>query len=554
MPRPCSSLALALSLYLFSIGYIHASTPGADSPRTPTSTTRAEQRAIRAFNAASGNPLELQAFLREMPKGGDLHMHLSGAVYAESFIRDAIDDHLCYSPATRSLFKPSATTRSLPPQPVCGEGNRRAEDALKDQVLYDQLVNDFSMRSFVPSAGVSGHDQFFATFARFSALGHRHIGEWLDEVARRATAQNEQYLEIMHTPDFLAAAKLGYSIPWPSTAAEENAKTGNAAGTSRADLARLRDQLLARGLRNMAAADQKEFADALESRREIEQCGTPAAAPACGVQIRFIYQILRGFPPQQVFAQTLLGFETLQAELDSGHPVVVGINFVMPEDGYLSMSEYHRQMLMLDYLHTIYPRVHITLHAGELAPGLVTPDGLRFHIREAVELGHAERIGHGVDLMYEDHPQALLKQMALRHIMTEINLTSNDVILGIAKQWHPLPVYRSAGVAVALSTDDEGVSRIDITHEYIRAALDFHLSYLDLKRMARTSLEHSFLSGESLWAQIDNFTAVNPACSAQPIGADKLTTRCSVFLQANEKAAQQWLLEHRYQVFESSMP
>ncbi|HEY2039091.1 MAG TPA: adenosine deaminase [Edaphobacter sp.] len=481
-------------------------------------------------------------------------MHLSGAIYAESFIRQAASDGLCYSPATRSLFKPSATTRSLPPQAVCGEGNRRAEEAFKDQVLYDALVDNFSMRSFVPSAGVSGHDQFFATFSRFGAVSHSHFGEWVDEVASRAASQNEQYLEIMHTPNFLEAAKLGYSIPWPSSSDDSSANsTGDTAGTSHSDLSKLREQLLSKGLRDIAASDRKEFSDALDARNRIEHCGTPTAAPACKVNVRFLYQILRGFPPQQVFAQTLLGFETIQAELDSGHPIVVGINFVMPEDGYLSMSEYHRQMLMLDYLHSVYPRVHITLHAGEIAPGLVTPDGLRFHIREAVELGHAERIGHGVDIMYEDHPHALLKEMASRHIMTEINLTSNDVILGIQKQWHPLPVYRAAGVPVALSTDDEGVSRIDITHEYTRAALDFHLGYLDLKRMARTSLEHSFLSGANLWAAPDEFTSVNPACASQPLGSEKPTSKCAEFLQANEKAAEQWQLEHRYQVFESTL-
>jgi adenosine deaminase len=539
---------------LFSAGYAAASSSGSGEDRALNSANRAEQHAIRAFNAVSGNPLELQAFLREMPKGADLHMHLSGAIYAESFIRDAVDDHLCFSPASRSLFRPSTTVHNLPAQVICGEGNRDAGDAFKDPALYDQMIDDFSMRSFVPSSGVSGHDHFFAAFARFSALGHRHIGEWLDEVASRAASQNEQYLEIMHTPDFLAAAKLGYSIPWPSTSADSRAKTGDAAGTNRADLARIRDQLLAGGLRNMVATDRKELSDALEARREVEGCGTSTASKACTVQIRFIYQILRGFPPQQVFAQTLLGFETLQAELDTGHPVAVGINFVMPEDGYLSMSEYHRQMLMLDYLHSVYPHVHISLHAGELAPGLVAPDGLRFHIREAVELGHAERIGHGVDVMYEDHPGSLLREMADRHIMTEINLTSNDVILGVQKQWHPLPMYRAAKVPLALSTDDEGVSRIDITHEYARAVLDFHLGYLDLKRMARTSLEHSFLPGESLWSQPDNFTGVNRACSGLPLGTEKLTPKCTAFLHANERAAQQWQLEQRYQIFESSLP
>ena len=73
-------------------------------------------------------------------------------------------------------------------------------------------------------------------------------------------------------------------------------------------------------------------------------------------------------------------------------------------------------------------------------------------------------------------------------------------------KWHPLPAYRAANVPVALSTDDEGVSRITLTTEYTRAALDYKLSYLDLKRMARTSLEHSFLPGPSLWQQTDAFT------------------------------------------------
>jgi len=151
-----------------------------------------EARAVRAFDAAKKNPLTLRAFLAGMPKGGDLHMHLGGAIYAESFIRNAAADGLCYNPTTHGLFKPAATTRSLPPQPVCGEGNRRASDAFKDQKLYDAMVDDFSVRSFVAYAGVSGHDQFFATFSRYAAVSRAHRGEWLDEVAARAAVQNEQ--------------------------------------------------------------------------------------------------------------------------------------------------------------------------------------------------------------------------------------------------------------------------------------------------------------------------------------------------------------------------
>jgi adenosine deaminase len=230
------------------------------------------------------------------------------------------------------------------------------------------------------------------------------------------------------------------------------------------------------------------------------------------------------------------------------------LNFVQYEDATLSMSEYNRQMHMLDYLHSVYPKVHISLHAGELAQGLVPPDGLLFHIREAVELGHAERIGHGVDVMQETNPRALMREMADRHVMVEINLTSNDGILGIVPPHHPLPEYRAAHVPVALSTDDEGVSRIDLTHEYVRAAMEYGLGYLDLKAMVRTSLEHSFLPGESLWQRPDDFTRVKSACAGQAMGSASPTAKCQAQLGSSEKATQQWELEHRFAAFEASLP
>src|SRR6201992_4062643 len=134
-------------------------------------------------------------------------------------------------------------------------------------------------------------------------------------------------------------------------------------------------------------------------------------------------------------------------------------------------------MQMVHALHLLYPEVHIPLHAGELSPGMTSPKDLRFHIRSAVEVANAERIGHGVDVMQEDRPYDLLKEMAAKRIMTEINLTSNDVILNVKGPDHPLTMYRKYGVPVALSTDDEGVSRIDLTHEYVRAETEFHFTY-----------------------------------------------------------------------------
>jgi adenosine deaminase len=527
--------------------------PGA-SERAGSTPGAGEQRAVKAFErarAAKANALELRTFLEKMPKGGDLHMHLSGAVYAETFLKDAAADNLCVNPKTLSFVRNAGKDPAAKPQ--CTDPAVPAVSVFKDQKLYDALIDAFSMRSFVASAGVSGHDQFFATFDRFGGLDKSHTGEWLDEVATRAAAQNEQYLEVMVTPSFFELAGLWTKLGWPATpttaAGAAQDPEGDATGTSRAELDALRTQLLGGGLRKEIALDIKELDDAFAARDRMERCGQVGAAAGCSVKIRVLYQVLRAFPPQQVFAQTLLGFEVASED-----PRVVGLNFVQPEDAYIAMSEYSRQMHMLDYLHEVYPRVHISLHAGELAPGMVPPAGLTFHIREAVELGHAERIGHGVDALEETDPQALLRELAERHAMVEINLTSNDGILGIVAPHHPLPAYREAHVPVALSTDDEGVSRIDLTHEYVRAAMEYGLGYLDLKAMARASIEHSFLPGESLWEKPDGFTRVKAACAGQAPGAGLPTADCLALLKSSEKAAEQWELEHRFAVFEAAQP
>src|SRR4029077_13341565 len=118
------------------------------------------------------------------------------------------------------------------------------------------------------------------------------------------------------------------------------------------------------------------------------------------------------------------------------------------------------------FLHGLYPKVQISLHAGELAPGLVPPEGLCCHIRLAVEEGHAERIGHGVDVMHEDRPYDLLKELAAKHVMVEINLTSNDVILGVGGKDHPLLIYRKFHGTVSLNTYARSVTPSSMTHEF----------------------------------------------------------------------------------------
>jgi hypothetical protein len=275
-------------------------------------------------------------------------------------------------------------------------------------------------------------------------------------------------------------------------------------------------------------------------------CAGAAPQPGCAVTVRFLAQVARTWPKEQVFAELALGF-ALAAQ--SGQ--TVGVNLVAPEDDRISLADYSAHMRMIGALRRHHPGVRISLHAGELAPGLVPPKELRFHIAEAVRVAGASRIGHGVDILHEDQPEALLAEMARRGVLVEINLTSNDVILGVAGADHPFATYRAFGVPMALSTDDEGVARIDLTHEYRRAVQTYGLGYAEIKALSRNGLTHAFIGGESLWRDAARAVPVD-ACRGDVLGDTTPSPACGAFLRASAKATLQWSLEAAYRRFEAA--
>ncbi len=480
----------------------------------------AEQRTAHYLESVRKQPPLLQAFVRDLPKGGDLHNHLDGAIYAEDLVDFAADGGLCVDRTSSRLIAPpcdSCENYTAKPAARCAYG---------DHVLYNQMIDAWSMRNWKPG-DESGHDHFFTTFDKFGLASHTHVAEGIAASTNRAGMDHLQYVEFMHTADGGAAKQLAGKVEWNQ------------------DFAKMREALLNAGLKGVVADTSKRLAADDARAKEILKCGTADAAPGCDVSVRYLYQVLRGLPHEIVFAQILLGFE-----LASSDPRFVGLNLVMPEDWYVPIHDFNEHMAMLDYLHGVYPKVHITLHAGELALGLVPPEDLTFHIRASVERGHAERIGHGVDVMNENDPIGLLHEMAKRNVLVEISLTSNDMILGVSGDDHPLPIYMKYGVPVALATDDEGVSRSDMTHEYLRAVESYRLSYVDLKRMARQSLEYSFLSGQSLWTDTKLVFHMTPACVGDAPGAGKPSAGCELFLAASERARVQWKLEGEFAKFE----
>lgn len=483
-----------------------------------------ESKTARYFESIHNDPNLLLVFLREMPKGADLHNHLAGSIYAESLITWAAEAGDCVDPRAMDL---------TPGPGPCTAPLRSASEAFNDPALYAKMIDAFSMRNWQYS-GQSGHDHFFDTFGKYGQATQGAGGKMLAETAARAASQHEIYQELMYTPGSHGIDGLAKQVGWDD------------------DFSKLEQRLLAAGLPKVLADASAELRADEADRNKILKCGTPEADAGCQVEQRFLFQVGRGRPKEIVFAEILSGFL-----LSGGDPLVVpadphmvGLNLVMPEDFYIPMRDFPLQMQMLGYLHRRYPKVHLTLHAGELVQGLVPPEGLRFHIRDSVDIAHAERIGHGVDIMNEIDTEQLLHEMAQRGVMVEICLTSNDVILGVSGARHPLRQYMRAGVPVALATDDEGVARSDMTQEYLRGAQDQKLTYPELKKMARTSIEHAFLPGTSLWRDGKDFVMVSQ-CAKDVPGAKARSVSCHQFLQSSEKARLQWELESEFKQFEA---
>jgi adenosine deaminase len=128
--------------------------------------------------------------------------------------------------------------------------------------------------------------------------------------------------------------------------------------------------------------------------------------------------------------------------------------------------------------------LHVTVHAGE-ADG---PESIWSAIHD---LG-AERIGHGFRAIEDPD---LVDYLVEHGIGLECCPTSN-LHTSTVKDYisHPIKQLADRGVKFCLSTDDPGISAIDITHEYEIAAPAAGLSPGQIRQSQLDALDMAFLS------------------------------------------------------------
>ncbi|PJD93216.1 MAG: adenosine deaminase [Legionella sp.] len=461
------------------------------------------------FKKIQTQPDVLYDFLKDMPKGGELHYHYDGSVYTETMLQLATKSNLC-------VHTPSLTT-----QPCTQQATQwRIPTIISQPALRTKLIQDWSMQDFKPLKQ-SAHDHFFAVFPKVGAFYSELKGQLLAEILKKAGEQHEHYMEIIA---FGLRSSGDDFVPLIRTAA---------------DLEKKRAILMANPSFKQSVQDiVKDSQTFLPQAHSVLHCNTQPKQAACQIAVNFQFYVRRVKSLDAVFAQALAGFMAAQQS-----KTIVAINLVDIEDNAVAQHDYNAHMRMFEMLHRLYPDVHIALHAGELYPKTVAPHQVAAPIHEAILIGHAERIGHGLDIQDEPYPDALAALMSEKAIAVEINLSSNRLIFGVKDKQHPLTYYLKHHVPVVLSTDDEGILRTDLTKEYLEAAVQHHLDYATIKHINRNTLTYGFIEGQSLWQDPHNAIPVKECRSLSSL-------RCEIFIQHNPKANLQWQLEQDLKKFE----
>jgi adenosine deaminase/adenosine deaminase CECR1 len=422
------------------------------------------------FQKVRNNQAELTAFISQMPKGGDLHHHYSGALYAETYFTRAVENDFWLNTETLQVSTDAKTDRGWTKFSALNKEG-------KLNVYREKLLQLWSMKNY---NGSDGEQHFFAAFGLLSPLSNIDYVQGLNELKERAVAENISYLEVMFSRVDLSNQNIDSTNEYNTLLKNLQAQK-DSVGLNEV-LNRLYSKIMQLAVED-SVKSFTHFLDSLHYTSHIDDAN---------FTMRYQTYIVRVQNAVTTFKNLIASFEA--AKKDS---LIVGVNIVAPEDDPVSMRDYWLHMRMFAYCHQKYPSVKYSMHAGEITEGYVQPEALTNHIFEAVYVAGAQRIGHGVDIAYEKNNYQLLNYMSRSHIAVEINLSSNEYILGIKNDAHPLMLYYRFHVPVVISTDDAGVNRSSLTEQYILLASRYkNISYSDIKKFVYNSITYSFLNAQ----------------------------------------------------------
>jgi adenosine deaminase CECR1 len=404
---------------------------------------------------ATATPAQLYRFLYAMPKGGDLHNHLPGAVRSEWFWDAAmLAEQRGYIYYTRVRIE------------NCAPYGHNEFGPSKALLLF-KTIQASTFESLDSCAK--------SEFKRLQDLDAREKQAWLDSMRldQSYEGRNEFFEAIWD--------RINDLLQNPHLICDVLLRNMEAFG--REGVMYLETQ---QGVQGAVKADGSPYSidDAVSIYR---QCLASPRAKASGVEVRFQNALLRYLPDAE---QRL---RDLYAITDRYRDLYVGINMVGREDNDKGYPL--RFLPVLRELRHKYPDINLSIHAGEV-------DEPNYHVRDTLLLG-AQRIGHGVNLISDPQTMVLMRNGPY---LVEINLISNLLLEYVSDySQHPFPEYLRVGIPVALSTDDRGMWDSNMSDEFYVAVREFNLSWEEIVKLGRNSLYYSFLDESTKQRLLANY-------------------------------------------------
>jgi adenosine deaminase CECR1 len=391
----------------------------------------------------SATPEQIYTFLYALPKGGDLHNHLTGAAFPEWMWDAAVatekQGYIYYTKVAIHNCLPYGTDEFGPTPYLLLFRNITAATWAQ---LDDCQKGEFKRLQDLSPTEKQGWLDSLRLDKKYEGRNEMFNAHW--------QRMNDLYLNPYWIADILYRNMEAFGKEGVVYLETENAITG------------------------FLKPDGSEFSPEAIADMFRAKLASPEWR-ATRVEVRFQNSIVRFLPNAE---ETLKRYYAIN---DQYRDLFVGINMVGREDddkGYPL-----RFLPTLRELRHKYPDIKLAIHAGEV-------DEPNMHVRDTLLLG-ADRIGHGVNLLTD--PDTML---LMRHgpYLIEINLISN-LVLDYVKDYsqHPFPEYLRIGIPVALSTDDRGMFESTMTDEYFVAVREFNLSWSEMTQLGRNSLVHAFV-------------------------------------------------------------
>ena len=139
------------------------------------------------FEKIRNNEVELTAFFAQMPKGGDLHHHYSGSIYAEPLLAHAISEDFYLNTQTMTVSQEKQTGNDWV---LFSTLQKNGElDVYKQKIMHKWSVKDYNNVDY-PSDKL-----FFESFMKFEPATKNNFEAGLLELKNRAIKENVSYIE-----------------------------------------------------------------------------------------------------------------------------------------------------------------------------------------------------------------------------------------------------------------------------------------------------------------------------------------------------------------------